>query len=74
MSQAPLTLLRYWAGPEAVSSGVTVPPFLAHRDIACGSVTRLLLQQGLDIKTLFLKGTLRSHQQEQDKSKIWAES
>lgn len=33
MSQAPLTLLRCWAGPKAVSSGVTVPQFLARWDI-----------------------------------------
>lgn len=33
MSQAPLTLLRCWAGPKAVSSGVTAPQFLARWDI-----------------------------------------
>ena len=73
MSQAPLTLLRCSAGLEVVSSGVTVPQFLACRDITCGSVTWLLLQQKLDRIVIFLKWTLRSHQQEQDKNKIWAE-
>lgn len=34
MSQAPLTLLRCWAGPKAVSSGVTVSQFLAPWDIS----------------------------------------
>lgn len=74
MSQAPMILLRCWAGPEAVSSEVTVPKFLTHWDVTCGSVTWLLPQQKLNIIILFLKWAPWSHHKRQDKSKIWAES